>query len=206
MAEPRRSNGGSGMGGFYRLCRMLHAYLSAFAFLALMFFSVTGLTLNHPDWVRKDPVERVLNVTLPKADLDVALKAKDPPRALAEAVGRRAKLIGGYQSGEILDGEALLRLEGPSGATDITLSLATGKADIGTRRAGFGAMLNDLHKGKTAGPVWSLVIDIAAVLFLLLSVIGYVLFFSLRFRLKPSLILTAVSLVALVGVVALFVA
>src|SRR5690242_20539981 len=35
---------------FYRQCRLWHGWLSAFAFLALMFFSATGLLLNHPEW------------------------------------------------------------------------------------------------------------------------------------------------------------
>jgi hypothetical protein len=44
------------------------------------------------------------------------------------------------------------------------------------------------------------VIDLSAWLVLALSLIGYVLFFSLRFRLKTSLMLTAVSLAVLVGI------
>lgn len=31
--------------------RWLHIYLSMFGFAALLFFAVTGLTVNHPDWV-----------------------------------------------------------------------------------------------------------------------------------------------------------
>ena len=30
--------------------RWLHIYLSLISFGAILFFSVTGLTLNHPDW------------------------------------------------------------------------------------------------------------------------------------------------------------
>src|SRR6185312_12483078 len=37
-------------GAVFRLSRMLHAYLSAFAFLALFFFSATGVLLDHPEW------------------------------------------------------------------------------------------------------------------------------------------------------------
>ena len=31
--------------------RWLHIYLSMFGLAAVLFFSVTGITLNHPDWV-----------------------------------------------------------------------------------------------------------------------------------------------------------
>ena len=37
----------------YRQCRAWHGYLSAFAFIALMFFSATGILLNHPDWIAR---------------------------------------------------------------------------------------------------------------------------------------------------------
>ena len=32
------------------LMRWLHIYLSMFGLAAVLFFSATGLTLNHPDW------------------------------------------------------------------------------------------------------------------------------------------------------------
>ena len=35
---------------FAALMRWLHIYLSMFGLASVLFFSVTGLTLNHPDW------------------------------------------------------------------------------------------------------------------------------------------------------------
>ncbi len=61
-------------------------------------------------------------------------------------------------------------------------------------------MIGDLHRGKNAALPWRMVIDLSAILVLALSVIGYVLFFSLRFRLRTSLILTGASLAVLVAV------
>ena len=195
-----KTRGGSRAGEFYRICRMLHAYLSAFAFLILLFFSVTGLTLNHPDWLSgHKPGEQTRTVTVPFLDIAQAMKSPSPPRALAEAVGRITPLVGPYASGDIADGQALLRLEGPPGVSDITLTLATGQAEVVTKRATVVAMLNDLHKGKATAAGWHLFIDVAAILFIALSVLGYVLFFSLRFRLVPSLILTGISLLVLIA-------
>src|SRR5687768_1763811 len=42
--------------------RWLHIYLSMFGLASVLFFSVTGLTLNHPDWffpgaARRDEAE-----------------------------------------------------------------------------------------------------------------------------------------------------
>ena len=44
-AAPKR---GFSKSDFYRLCREWHGYLSALAFAALIFFSATGILLNHP--------------------------------------------------------------------------------------------------------------------------------------------------------------
>ena len=67
------------------------------------------------------------------------------------------------------------------------------------------AIIQDLHRGKNSGLAWRWVIDLSAWLVLALSLIGYVLFFSLRFRLKTSLVLTAASLAVLIGIAWLFV-
>jgi hypothetical protein len=196
----RGNGGGSASGGFYRLCRMLHAYFSAFAFLILLFFSITGLTLNHPDWLAgRSPPEQTTTVTIPADQLAAAMKAPSPPKALAAAVAKLTPLVGGNPSGDVADGQALLRTEGPRGVSDITVTLKTGQAEVTTRRATFVAMLNDLHKGKAAGAGWKLLIDVSAVLFIVVSLVGYVILFSLRFRLVPSLILTAVGLVLMVA-------
>lgn len=193
-------------GAFYRTSRMLHAYISAFAFLALMFFSVTGILLNHPDWLQgKPPAEETVTAQIPAADIAAALKAAEPPKALAEAVTSRVKLRGAFHSGEMLEGEAMLRLEGATGATDVILDLETGKAEATVQRATVTTIVNDLHKGKNTGEVWKLLIDLTAILILALSVIGYVLFFSLRFRLKTSLVLTVVSLAVFLGLYVAFV-
>ncbi|WP_296595910.1 PepSY-associated TM helix domain-containing protein [Phenylobacterium sp.] len=187
----------------YRQSRAWHGYLSAFAFLALIFFAVTGLLLNHPEWTTtdKEPPARTVTVTLAEAELARAKAAADPARALGETVGRKVPLIGAWQSGEVIDDEAQLRFEGPKGSSDVVVDLASGRTEVETKRARLVDTINELHRGKNASAAWKAVIDASAIVILLLSVVGYVLFFSLRFRLRTSLILTGVSLLGLIGVV-----
>lgn len=203
----RRKAKGSFKGELYRQSRAWHGWLSAFAFLALMFFALTGLLLNHPEWFaptnHEQPVEWTL--VLSADELARARTVADPARALAEAVGRRRDLRGAYQSGEILDGEAMIRLEGVTGSSDLIVDLVSGEAEATISRADLVTTLNELHRGKNAGAAWKLVIDTSAIVILALSLIGYVLFFSLRFRLRTSLILTGASLATLGGVFFLFV-
>jgi hypothetical protein len=198
--------GGFDKGAFFRLSRMLHAYLSAFAFLALFFFSVTGILLNHPEWFETyRPAEQKVAFVLAPADLAAAKASPDRGRALAAAAARHASLPGAYASADIDGREALIRLEGPKGSSDLTIDLSTGKADGRVTRPNMMALIQDLHRGKNSGAAWRWVIDLSAWLVIALSLIGYVLFFSLRFRLKTSLILTAVSLAVLIGVAWMFV-
>lgn len=188
-------------GAFYRLSRMLHAYLSAFAFLALMFFAATGLLLDHPDWLQgAKPAERETTVRLPAAELAAALRGPDASRVLAAAVGRRTPLLGAYKSAEVEDGAALIHLEGVRGESDIDLDTRSGLARVTLVPATPVTVVGELHRGRKAGAAWRWVIDVSAVVILLLSLVGYVLFFSLRFRLRTSLLLTATSLLALAAV------
>lgn len=203
---PRTAKPSFNKGAFYRLCRALHGYLSAFAFLALIFFAGTGLMLNHPEWftpeeTASDATRTSLHKTLPRASLERSFAASDPAAALAALViEREPALRGAYTSGEILDGEAMLRFEGVTGASDVVIDLSSGRADISVRSATAVSMLYDLHRGKNAGAVWRGLIDVVASVVLALSLIGYVLFFSLRFRLSSSLALTGLSALALVGI------
>jgi hypothetical protein len=193
-------------GAFFRVSRMLHAYFSAFAFLALFFFSATGILLNHPEWFEAyQPAEHKVAFVLAPAELAAVKASPDKGRALAAAAARHASLPGAYASADIDGREALVRMEGPKGSSDLTIDLATGKADGRVTRPNLMALIQDLHRGKNSGVAWRWVIDLSAWLVLVLSLIGYVLFFSLRFRLKTSLILTAASLAVLIGVAWMFV-
>lgn len=199
-ARAKRTSARAGFdrGAFYRLCRMLHAYLSAFAFLALIFFAATGLLLNHPDWWQgAKPRERELTTRLPAAELSQALAAREPPRALAAAARRRLRLLGAFKDGSVEDGDAVLRLEGAKGTTDLDVDTRSGAVHATVQPATAANIIEELHRGRASGAAWRWVIDVSAVLVLALSLIGYVLFFSLRFRLRTSLVLTAISLGAL---------
>ncbi len=184
----------------YRQSRLWHGYLSAFAFISLMFFSVTGLLLNHPEWLKSETRPQEIRLALSPGDVAAAGKAEDPARAIAALIDAKGAVGGSYTSGEIDGDEAYLRYEGVTGNTSIVVDMKTGVADATVQKPDAVTILNDLHRGKNVGAAWKLFIDISAALFLILSLIGYILFFSLRYRLAQTLVLTGVSLAAMVGV------
>lgn len=199
-AKPAPRPNGFDKGAFYRLCRMLHAYLSAFAFLALIFFSATGLMIDHPEWLQGRGRETEFKLTLPPAALAEARGAKDPNAALAAVVAKMTPLAGVYRSGEAEDAQVDLRFEGVKGSSTVLVDTRTGQADVTIERPTALTVIGDLHRGKNASLAWRMVIDASAIVVLALSIIGYVLFFSLRFRLRTSLILTGASLLVLLAI------
>lgn len=186
---------------FYRNSRMLHAYMSAFAFIALSFFSLSGLLLNHPDWFkgRNDALDA--HFSLSPAEMRQARQAAKPAQALSDIVAQHLALKGEFKDGEVIDGVAQIRFEGVSGKSDLAIDMASGKVDASIERATLVTMLHDLHRGKNSGAAWRWVIDLTAIIVLVLSVLGYVLFFSLRFRLTKSLVLTAASVATMGGII-----
>lgn len=190
----------NGKAAFYRLCREWHGYLSALAFAALIFFAGTGITLNHPEWfehARADRANTTFHLT-PDA-LRRAADGPDAAKSLARLVAASTPVRGAFSSGDIDDGQALLRFEGVSGSSDVSLDLNTGAGEVDTTRASAASMLNDLHRGKNAGPLWKAAIDIIAAIVVALSAIGFVLFLSLRLRLVTSLTLVATGLGLLIA-------
>jgi hypothetical protein len=201
-AEPRRPRPFPAWKiNLYRQCRLWHGWLSAFAFIALMFFSATGLLLNHPEWFADaDAPARDSHAQLNPADL----KGKSLT-ALGEILTSRKLVHGAYASGDIDEDLALLRFEGVRGNSSVSLDLASGKADIEYRKAGALTVLNDLHRGKNAGKAWQWLIDLSAGLFLVMSLLGYLLFFSMRHKLPQALFLTLGSVAVLILLFLLFV-
>ncbi len=48
---PARSRGRRRLRGrIYAVLRWLHVYISMLSFLVILFFAITGVTLNHPEW------------------------------------------------------------------------------------------------------------------------------------------------------------
>jgi hypothetical protein len=202
---PRRPRSAR-MIAFYNQCRHWHGYLSAFAFLALIFFSATGILLNHPEWLNEEEADPVaVTAQLPQGEITSALASADPGAALGLLAAGHMTLLGAYSSADIGGGEAFLRFESVKGSSDVSIDLKSGAARGRVRAADMLTVLDDLHRGKNVGAAWRWVIDLAGVIVLLLSLVGYVLFFMFRFRLRVGLALTAISLVAMVAIFILFV-
>jgi hypothetical protein len=78
-------------------------------------------------------------------------------------------------------------------------NLATGEVSIYVERAPTVGIMNELHRGERAGAPRRLAIDVIAALLIATSLIGFVLFLSLRFRLRTSRALMGLGAAVLIG-------
>lgn len=179
---------------FYRHARYVHGWLSAFAFLVLVFFSATGLLLNHPDWFEPAKDETTETITLPDSLLKTIKQKENPSDEILAYIRQQHDLVGRYKSSEVMDGEVMIHLESPAGSSDVWVMLDNGEAEITQKPASTVSLLNELHRGKNASVSWSWLIDISAILILLMSIAGYILFLSIKTRLVTHLTLTALSI------------
>ncbi|BAP37358.1 PepSY-associated TM helix domain-containing protein [Acinetobacter guillouiae] len=182
---------------FYRHARYVHGWLSAFAFIVLIFFAVTGLILNHPEWFTPATDENTETITLPENVLTQIKGQENPSTQIVDYLRQHHAVIGRYKSGEVMDNEVMIHLASPAGSTDIWVTLDNGQAEITLKPASTVSLISDLHRGKNAGKAWTWLIDISAIIITILSLAGYILFLSIKTRLKTHLFLTVFSLALL---------
>jgi hypothetical protein len=186
---------------FYRYSRLIHGWLSAIAFLVLCFFSITGILLNHPEWAGESvpqPVEEKFR--LEEDELQRLFDAKEPELLLPDMAAKRVALKGEMTGSNQVGNELFVRMQGVRGLTDIRASLVTGNVTVIVEPAPTLSIVNELHRGERAGATWRWFIDAFAVLLVILSIVGYLIFLSLRFRLRTALLLTAASTLGVWGV------
>lgn len=187
-------------GTFYRYCRMAHAYLSAAAFIMLMFFAASGILLNHPTWFGAErKSDGPILVQLDGGRLTEILSLSTPGPAVAAMVQESTSVRGAFKSAEVSDLDIMLRFTGVKGTTDVFVDVQTGLAEVEVSRANLTSVIHDLHRGKEAGVFWKTAIDLTAIVILTLSIAGLILFFSLRFRLATSMKIMAATLGAFIG-------
>jgi hypothetical protein len=200
---------------FAKLMRWLHVYLSMISLAVVLFFSVTGITLNHPDWF----FDAAQGQEIAEGDMDLKWlrPSTEPAGAAAANPDSQAKQVAKLEIVEKLrathtirgamtdfrvdETECLVSFKGPGYAADAFIDRDTGHYRLTQSYHGLVAVINDLHKGRDTGPVWSVLIDISAVLMTAVSLTGLVLLFYLKLKRVTGVI---VALAGTVIVILLF--
>jgi len=154
--------------------RWLHIYLSMVSFVVVLFFAVTGLTLNHANWF--DGHEQITKYTgkIPLKWVNVKDTAAIAKLEIVQYLKHTHHVKGDIGDFIIDDNQCTLSFKGPGYAADGFVNRTDGSYKLTETTLGVFAVLNDLHKGRDSGKKWGWLIDVSAVFLTLLSLSGLV--------------------------------
>ena len=176
--------------------RWLHTYISLVTLLIVLFFSVTGLMLNHSEWTQGGVVEKQVTGTIDVKWLNITAPDK---LNIAEKLREDHSLRGHVDELRIDDRECTIMFKAPGYAADAFIDVKTGQYQMTILEEGKLAMMNDLHKGRYSGKAWGILIDAAAILLTVISLSGLgLLFFLKRIRTGGLLVVAAGALILIV--------
>ncbi|GHG72755.1 hypothetical protein GCM10010919_25300 [Alishewanella longhuensis] len=160
-----------------RFMRALHTYSAMWVLILLVFFSVTGITLNHPTWQSKLGAQQSLTVlTLPDAfqAWPAAAEQADYAAALASWLQQQGVKAVSWQP-RFEDDEQTLELsfKRPAGYAVALVDFSSVEIELEQQFSGYLALANDLHKGRDAGLLWKWLIDITAIACLVFAITGF---------------------------------
>jgi hypothetical protein len=174
-----------------------------FGLAAVFFFSVTGITLNHPGWFfanaqSSQSFSGAVDTAWVSGDDVNKLDVVETLRATHNVRGR----LSGF---EIDDSECVVVFKGPGYSADAYIDRDTGEYSLTETRAGFVAVMNDLHKGRDTGPAWSLVIDITSLLLCIASATGLILLLYIKKRRRLGIAVAFAGTILVAVIYAVFV-
>lgn len=184
----------------FKLSRIVHIYLSMALLALLAFFCLTGIFLNHSDWFSRHYTDQSVALVVPK-DIQEVLKNsvplyKLPLNDIQEYLSHTYRLthLNQVDFDEEM-GEIVLDYQMPAGFATAYLNI-DGSGTLELRQGSMVTILNDLHKGRHSGAVWSWVIDISATLMLILSIAGLVILLQNRKYRRVGLWLSGLGVLA----------
>lgn len=149
-----------------------------FSLLSILFFSITGITLNHPEWAFTSAETK----TETKGQLPDGWKKGNEvdwfrvSEFLREKHGLRG-LVGEKAFDET---EGTITYKGPGYNADCFFDPETGNYDLTVTAQGFTGVMNDLHRGRDSGVAWRWLIDVSGVLLVVVSFTGLGLLYYLK--------------------------
>jgi uncharacterized protein len=171
------------------LSRWLHIYASLLGLMTVLFFAITGLTLNHPHWF--DSGYHAVREESGTFDRSLITAANGAPKMLeiVEFIRAKYQVRCAVRDFQADDFQIAVAFAGPGYTADVSIDRQTAEYQFSEVRMGLTAIINDLHKGRDTGTGWAIFIDISAILLVFISLSGVLLLFWLR-RIWRSGILT----------------
>lgn len=160
--------------------RWLHLYLSMFSFIIVLFFAVTGLTLNHTDWFDGKQIENKTEGKFSPDWVNNPDTSKIKKLEIVELLRKQYHITGYVSDFYIQEDECAVSFKGPGYSADAFINREDGTFQLTEIKAGAFGILNDLHKGRDSGKKWAWLIDVSAVFLVVVSLSGLVMLFFLK--------------------------
>lgn len=189
------TNGGAGTAKLKRKThfwlRWAHVYTSMISLIIVLFFGITGVTLNHPDWTfGTEPQATTSTGDLP-AD---AITDGEVEFLVVSEFLRNTHDVKGQVTNFGEDGtEGTISFKNPGYGAEVFFDIETGAYSLSQNSQGWVTAMNDLHKGRDSNTAWRWVIDISGGLLVLISVTGLGIQFFLRKRRMSALSLSVIG-------------
>lgn len=157
-----------------------HWISAALCLVGMLLFAITGFTLNHAGQIEAKASTVHRNAQLP-APLLRAVAGEDErkgvplPSAIADWIGGTLDVNVSGRSADWSSDEIYISMPRPGGDAWVSIDRANGKVESERSTRGVIAYLNDLHKGRHAGPAWGWFIDVFALACVIFSVTGLLL-------------------------------
>ncbi len=155
-----------------------HWISSALCLVGILFFSITGVTLNHSAQIEASPEVIQRKAILPdelRTALAGADSASDPalPAALREWISKTMDVEVGARIGEWSEDEIYVSMPRAGGDAWLSIDRASGAIEYEKTDRGWISWFNDLHKGRNTGTAWAWFIDVFALACVVFSVSGF---------------------------------
>jgi hypothetical protein len=168
-------------------------YVSMTCLILVLFFSLTGITLNHPEWtfgikdVRKNFEGKLATGAIAGDKVDW-LKVVEQLRV--------EHPIKGAASDMRVDGdEGSLSFKAPGYSAECFFKMADGRYQLSITTQGVVAVINDLHRGNNSGQAWSWLVDMSGVALAFMALTGIGIMFYLKKSRVPAFTLCAIGLI-----------
>jgi uncharacterized protein len=179
-ARSHNNRMGSSRAFWLKQLHQWHWISSALCLVGMLLFAITGFTLNHAGQIEAQAKTVHRHAQLPAALLK-AVTGEDErkgvalPAAVADWVSTTLDVDVAGRTGDWSSDEIYISMPRPGGDAWVSIDRETGKVESERSSRGVIAYLNDLHKGRHAGPAWGWFIDVFALACVIFSVTGLLL-------------------------------
>lgn len=174
------SKSGSNRSFWLKQLHQWHWISSALCLIGMLLFAVTGFTLNHAGAIEAKAQTVHLKAQLPAPLLRTVAgederKSVALPAVVSDWIDGSLNIDVAGRTGDWSSDDIYLSMPRPGGDAWLSIDRESGKIEYERSSRGVIAYLNDLHKGRHAGPAWGWFIDVFALACMIFSITGLLL-------------------------------